>query len=164
MHRGLYVNMPSQTTLCTTIINHIHCVITSSLLYVSILETIIRQQYTSYNKTAVKCLCYKYRQIYWRSRYSDGLEGRGSNSSSVKNFPFSRPAMGSTQPRIQWVPQPISPDKTAMTQMTYILWRVAQSIKIWNQKNPRNAVNNRTSVISEGLNNHDNRGNIEDVS
>jgi hypothetical protein len=51
------------------------------------------------------------------SRYSDWLRagrsrGRGSSPGSVKNFLFStssRPAVGSTQPPIQWVPGTLSP-------------------------------------------------------
>jgi hypothetical protein len=47
----------------------------------------------------------------WRSRYSDWLQagrlrGPGSSPGRVKNFlfsTFSRQAMGSTQPPIQWV-------------------------------------------------------------
>jgi hypothetical protein len=34
----------------------------------------------------------------------DHQEGRSSSSDRVKNFLFSRPALGSTQPPIQWVP------------------------------------------------------------
>jgi hypothetical protein len=53
----------------------------------------------------------------WRSRYSDWLRAgrpRGWSSSPcrVKNFLFStssRPALGSAQPRIQWVPGALSP-------------------------------------------------------
>jgi hypothetical protein len=52
-----------------------------------------------------------------RSRYSDWLRaeqqrGRSSNPSRVKNFHFSisyRPALGPTQPPIQWVPGELSP-------------------------------------------------------
>jgi hypothetical protein len=45
-----------------------------------------------------------------------GMDDRGCRSSSpgrVKNFPFStscRPALGRTQPPIQWVPRAISPE------------------------------------------------------
>jgi hypothetical protein len=50
------------------------------------------------------------------SRYSDWLRtgrlrGRGSSPGRVKNFHFSmssRPALGSTQPPIQWVPGALS--------------------------------------------------------
>jgi hypothetical protein len=53
----------------------------------------------------------------YRSQYSDWLwagrsRGRSSNSGRVKNFLFSasfRPALGSTQPPIQWVPGTLSP-------------------------------------------------------
>jgi hypothetical protein len=52
-----------------------------------------------------------------RSRYSDWqragrLRGRGSSPGRVKNFHFSmlsRPALGSTQPPIQWVLGALSP-------------------------------------------------------
>jgi hypothetical protein len=53
----------------------------------------------------------------WRSRYSDWLRarrprGRSSSPGEVKNFLFSmssRPALGSTQAPIQWVPGALSP-------------------------------------------------------
>jgi hypothetical protein len=51
----------------------------------------------------------------WRCRYSDWLRagrprGRSSSPGMVKNFHFtsSRPALGSTQPPIQWVPGALS--------------------------------------------------------
>jgi hypothetical protein len=59
--------------------------------------------------------CYRCRQPGQRSRYSAWLQagqprGRISNPGMVKNFLFStssRPALGSTQPPIQWVPGPL---------------------------------------------------------
>jgi hypothetical protein len=53
----------------------------------------------------------------WLSRYSDWLRagrprGRSSSPGRVKNFHFSissRPALGPTQPPIQWVPGAVSP-------------------------------------------------------
>jgi hypothetical protein len=53
----------------------------------------------------------------WRGLYSDWLRagrqrGRNSSPGSDKNFLFStsyRPALGSTQPPIQWVPGALSP-------------------------------------------------------
>jgi hypothetical protein len=55
---------------------------------------------------------------HFHSRYSDWLpagrprRGRSSSPGRVKNFLFSkssRPALGSTQPPIQWVPGALAP-------------------------------------------------------
>jgi hypothetical protein len=56
-------------------------------------------------------------EVGQRSRYSDWLwagrpRSRSSSTGGVRNFLFStssRPALGPTQPPIQWVPQALSP-------------------------------------------------------
>jgi hypothetical protein len=58
------------------------------------------------------------RGLEWRRRYSEWLRtgrprDRSSSPGRVKNFLFSkssRPALGSTQPPIQWVPGALSPE------------------------------------------------------
>jgi hypothetical protein len=53
----------------------------------------------------------------WTTQYSDWLRagrprGRSSSPGRIKNFPFSklsRPALGPTQPPIQWEPGVLSP-------------------------------------------------------
>jgi hypothetical protein len=52
------------------------------------------------------------REPAYLSRYSYGLDGRGSIPDRVKMFLLSiasRPALGPTQPPIQWVPGAVSP-------------------------------------------------------